>query len=110
MTVADRFDSVIRQRLRRHLLARGQTLATLLADVLAGKDKESVIAALGIAKPGIRPAEALRKALDQVESRRVLLDRGDDRFGRCDVCGLDLGTAALDEMAWADRCTAHAMV
>jgi hypothetical protein len=103
-----RFDVATRARLRRRLLARGGVLATLLADVLAGKDKTPALAALALLRPGIRPEEALRKALDQVEGRRILLDANDDRYGRCDVCGIDLGPAALDEMAWADRCAAHA--
>jgi len=95
-------------RLRRRLLARGGVLAALLAEILAGKDKAPTLGALGIAlRPGIRPEEALRKALDQVERRRVLLDAGDDRFGRCEVCGVDLGGSAVDEMPWADRCISH---
>ena len=107
-SLSRRYDSTTRSRLRHQLLARGQTLATLLAEVLAGKDKTPALAALGLLRPGIRPEEALRKALDQVEARRVLLDRDDDRFGRCDVCAADLGAAALGEMPWADRCAAHA--
>ena len=106
--LADRFDAVTRARWRRQLLARGHVLATLLADVLAGKDKGGTIAALGVARPGIRPEEALRKALDQIEARRVLLDRDDDQFGRCVVCAIDLGALALGEMPWADRCVGHA--
>lgn len=93
--------------MRSELLLRGRTLATLLADVLAGKRPPS-LAGLLAAKPGKRPEEVLRLALDQVESRRRLLDADDDRFGRCDVCGVDLGEAALGEMPWADRCQAHA--
>jgi hypothetical protein len=92
------------------LLQRGGVLATLLADVLAGKDKSATLAALGVAKPGLRPHEALRKALDQIEVRRILLDSGDDRYGRCDVCAVDLGGPALDEMAWADRCRSHSSI
>jgi hypothetical protein len=108
MIATPRFDHETRERLRHHLLHRGETLATLLADVLAGKDKTPLLVALGVLRPGIRPEEALRAALNQVESRRRLLVAGDDRYGRCDVCGADLGLAALDEMAWADRCAAHA--
>lgn len=89
-------------------MARGQTLATLLSDVMAGKHPPSLIALLA-AKPGKRPEEVLRLALDQVEARRGLLDADDDRFGRCDICGTDLGEVALGEMAWADRCAEHAM-
>ena len=93
--------------LRRDLMARGQTLATLLADVLAGKHPPE-LAALLAQKPGKRPEEVLRLALDQVEGRRRLLDSGDDRFGRCDRCGVDLGIARLREMPWGDRCAEHA--
>lgn len=109
-SLMDRFDPATRSRLRRHLLARGQKLATLLADVLAGKGNIASVEALVLLRPGIRPEEALRKALDQVEARRILLDRDDDRFGRCDICATDLGVTALIEMPWADRCAAHAGV
>ena len=101
-------DSSTRERLRHRLLGRGETLATLLAEVLAGKDKVSDLAVLGVLPPGIRPEDALRDALGQVESRRRLLVADDERYGRCDVCGIDLDLVALDEMPWADRCAAHA--
>ncbi|HEX3761455.1 MAG TPA: hypothetical protein VHW23_22315 [Kofleriaceae bacterium] len=94
-------------QLRRELMSRGLTLATLLSRVLAGK-RPPELAALLAQRPGRRPEEVLRLALDQVETRRDLLDRGDDRYGRCDTCGVDLGAAALGEMPWADRCQAHA--
>ena len=94
-------------RLRKHLMQRGQKLATLLSEVLAGKDKESELDRLLGAKPGMRPEERLRAALDQIEARRTLIDADDDRYGRCDVCGDDLGLAALEEMPWADRCQKH---
>jgi hypothetical protein len=98
-----------RTRLRRGLLDRGRVLATLLAEVLAGKRIEARLGTLGVdGKPGMRPEEKLRLALEQVEARRRLLDAGDDRFGRCDACGEDLGELALGEMPWADRCRAHA--
>lgn len=102
-----RFDSITLVRLRRDLMQRGKTLATLLAQVLAGK-RPPALAALLAQKPGARPEEVLRLALDQIEARRKLIDAGDDRYGRCDTCGLDLGAMALGEMPWADRCTAHA--
>ena len=104
-----RFDASTLVRLRRDLMRRGHVLATLLADVLAGKRPPSVMALL-VARPGLRPEQAVRLTLEQVEGRRRLLDAGDDRFGRCDVCAQDLGLAALGEMAWADRCAAHAAV
>jgi hypothetical protein len=101
-----RFDPSTRTTLRRDLMHRGMTLATLLTQVLAGR-RPPQIAALLAQKPGKRPEEVLRLALDQVELRRSLLDAGDDGFGRCDACGVDLGLAALVEMPWADRCRAH---
>jgi RNA polymerase-binding transcription factor DksA len=102
-----RLDSTTLAGLRSGLLRRGQTLATLLAEVLAGK-RPPALAELLAQKPGKRPEEVLRLALDQVEARRKLLDAGDDRYGRCDTCGVDLGLVALTEMPWADRCAAHA--
>lgn len=87
-------------------MKRGRDLAELLAQVLAGKKPPS-LAALLAARPGMRPEEALRMTLDAVEARRKLLDADDDRFGRCDICGADLGLAALGEIPWADRCAAH---
>ena len=102
-----RFAPALRKTLRAALMARGRTLATMLSDVLAGKRPPSAQAILD-AKPGKKPEDVLRLALDQVEGRRHLLDANDDRFGRCDVCGVDLGEAALGEMPWADRCAEHA--
>ncbi|HEX8114182.1 MAG TPA: hypothetical protein VF516_40915 [Kofleriaceae bacterium] len=102
-----RFAPEVLARLRRDLMRRGLTLATLLSQVLAGK-RPPELAALLAQRPGKRPEEVLRLALDQVEARRKLLDSGDDRYGRCDTCGVDLGAAALGEMPWADRCPAHA--
>ena len=96
-------------QLRRDLMRRGLTLATLLSGVLASK-RPPELAELLAQRPGRRPEEVLRFALDQVEARRKLLDSGDDRYGRCDACGIDLGTAALGEMPWADRCQAHAVM
>ncbi len=93
--------------MRHALLRRGQDLAELLAEVMAGKQPPR-LAALVAEQPGKRPDEVLRDALAQVEGRRQLLDADDDRFGRCDVCGADLGEAAVRELAWADRCAADA--
>jgi RNA polymerase-binding transcription factor DksA len=101
-----RFDAPTLAAFRAHLMERGRTLATLLSEVLAGKRPPAITALLD-AKPGMRPEEVLRMTLDQVEGRRKLIDAGDDRFGRCDVCGVDLGAPALGEMPWADRCATH---
>ena len=102
-----RFAPEISLRMRKALMSRGRTLATMLADVLAGK-RPPALESLLSQKPGARPEEVLRLALDQIEGRRKLIDADDDRYGRCDVCGEDLGEAALLEVPWADRCHAHA--
>ena len=111
-----RFDEVTRARLRVGLMRRGLDLATLLAEILAGKDKQTELEALGLdARPGARPEYveslydywAARAALEQIEARRRLLDASDDQYGRCDVCGVDLELAALGELPWADRCQRH---
>jgi RNA polymerase-binding transcription factor DksA len=101
-----RFDEETLRRLRRAIMARGQKLATMLSEVLAGKEPPALSLVDG--KPGMRPEEKLRYALDQIEARRKLIDAGDDRYGRCDICGEDLGLPALEELPWADRCAAHA--
>ena len=87
-------------------MERGRTLATLLSQVLAGKMHAADRAARREARHA--PEEALRMTLDQVEGRRKLIDADDDRFGRCDICDVDLGAPALGEMPWADRCEKHA--
>ena len=108
-TSALRFDDATRAVLRRRLLDRGRALATLLADVLAGKQDDRALRAVGLfAKPGLRPDEVLRAALDQVDGLRRLIDAGDDRYGRCGVCADDLGLVAITEVPWADACHAHA--
>jgi RNA polymerase-binding transcription factor DksA len=103
-----RFPPELVARLRRALLRRGRAIATALAEVLADEKRaERAMNVLGIDNPGVKPEEALRKALDQVERRRVLLDADDDRYGRCDICGLDVGETALVQLPWADRCAEH---
>lgn len=104
-----RFDEAARGRLRRALLKRGHTIATKLAEVLAGKDGERGLRALGLdAKPGMRPEEVLRAALDHVERLRKQVEADDDTYGRCWVCGTELPAAGLEEVPWADACPAHA--
>lgn len=105
--MAIRYDAATLATWRKQILERGRTLSILLSEVLAGKKPPAVTAMLD-AKPGKRPEEVLREALDQIEARRQLIDAGDDAFGRCDVCGKDLGELELGEMPWADRCRAHA--
>lgn len=105
--MAIRYDAATLARWRKHIMERGRTLSTLLSEVMAGKNPPGV-AALLAAKPGKRPEEVLRLAISEVEARRKLIDAGDDAFGRCDVCGKDLGEAELGEMPWADRCREHA--
>lgn len=101
-----RFDPATRARYRKALLRKGKQIADELAALLAGKDRKPRTHELPSAaqKPGIRPEEALRVYLDHVDGCRGLLDAEDDRFGRCGLCGIDLGPVALEQMPWADRC------
>jgi len=101
-------EEATRERLRRALLKKGMEIATLLADVLGGKDRTGALAALPAFtdKPGMRPEEKLRLYLDHVESRRTLLVEGDPRYGHCDKCNAELGLFELEEMPWADQCRA----
>lgn len=104
-----RFDDAARARLRRKLLDRGQVIATKLSEILNGKDALTGLRALGLdAKPGMKPEEVLRAALDHVEKLRKQVEAGDDAYGRCWVCGKDLGQAAMEEVPWADACGEHA--
>ncbi|MEO8701647.1 MAG: hypothetical protein ABI867_16495 [Kofleriaceae bacterium] len=75
--------------------------------MLSGLDRDATIIKLGIAQPGVSAEVAVRRALGRVDIQRKLLDAVDDRYGRCEVCGLDLGLVALREAPWADRCAAH---
>ena len=102
-----RFAAEPRAALRRALLRRGHTLAELLAQVMAGKRPPS-LAAMLVAKPGKRADEVLREALAHVDKLRARIDADDDSYGRCTICDVDLGEAALLEVPWADRCHAHA--
>jgi hypothetical protein len=103
-----RFTPEGRAWLRKQLLRRVHDLARRLSDVLAGLDGERHVRALGLsAQPGARPEELLRMALEQVETQRRWLDADDERYGRCEVCAIDLGEPSLREMAWADRCQVH---
>jgi RNA polymerase-binding transcription factor DksA len=101
-------DEQTRERLRKKLLKKGMEIATLLADVLAGKDRQRDLAALPAFtdKPGLRPEEKLRIYLDHVEARRVLLVDRDPSYGHCDKCNAELDLFELEEMPWADQCRA----
>ena len=104
-----RFPAADVGRLRRRLLDRGQAIATKLAALMSGADAGALARALGLTvKPGARPEEVLRLALDQVDGLRKLVDADDDRYGRCRECGVDLGLALMNEVPWADACPAHA--
>lgn len=106
--VAPRFDEPTVLRLRKRLMAKGHAIATLLADVLGGKDRGSEIRALQVDdKPGERVDEKLRRYLDLLESRRQLLDARSEAYGCCELCGLAVELPALEEMPWADRCMSH---
>lgn len=96
--------------LRSLVMKKGQAVANQLAEVLAGKGKDLDLGLFpdDAKKPGLRPEERLRLFLDHLEETRKRIDAQDDAFGRCTICGKDLGLAALRQMPWADRCQEHA--
>ncbi len=88
-------------------MEKGASIAETLADVLAGKSVDlTTVIRKQRAKPGARPEVRLRVFLDHVERCRRTIDAGDDSYGRCVVCGDDLGLVVLGEMPWADTCSA----
>lgn len=101
-----------RERYRRALLDKGLNVSTLLADVLAGKDRATALAAIPALsdKPGMRKEEKLRAYLDFIESRRLSLLADDGEFGTCTACGDELSEVELDELPWAYRCRACSTV
>ena len=105
----DRFSPEDHARLRARLMQRGGDLAAKLSEILAGQDGDTVVATLGLStKPGARPEEILRRALDDNEQLRRWLDDGDPRYGACGVCATPFSIEELRELPWADRCRAHA--
>ena len=90
-------------RVRSRLMAKGQNVASRLAEVLAGKDIN--LSALGDNNvKRLRPEERLRAFLDLINRKRQTLDNSPNDFGRCEACNADLGLVALQEMPWAERC------
>lgn len=49
--------------------------------------------------------DTLNEILGQVRRALDKLDEGD--YGRCDVCGEDIGAGRLEARPWASRCLRH---
>ena len=94
-----------RRGLKRKLLKKGQELASMLADVLAGKAPAGLASLAG--KPGERPEEKLRRYLNVIQSRVDAINAG-GAYGNCEPCGAEIPFAELDELPWADTCRACA--
>ncbi len=86
--------------LHHRLLAKGQEIAGMLSDLLAGK-KPSGLDLLE-ARPGETEEEKLHRYLDLIQSRIDAIQDG--TYGRCQVCGGQIPLAELDEVPWAERC------
>jgi RNA polymerase-binding transcription factor DksA len=91
-------------RLKQTLLKKGQELAEMLADVLAGNLPPALAAMAG--KPGEKPEEKLRRYLDKIQGCLKALREGG--YGRCEICGEEIRFEELDEMPWADTCSSCA--
>jgi len=87
------------------LLHKGKQVAELLEAVLWGKDVD--LACLPVpAGPGEDAELRLRSFLEQIDRAIKAFDT--DRYGRCEVCGVDLDPRAMGEQPWLASCPAHA--
>ena len=77
----------------------------MLEAVLSGKevDLSSLPVPVG---PNQDPELRLRNFLDQIDRAIQMFDT--DSFGRCQVCGIDLDRAALQQQPWLATCSVHA--
>jgi len=86
------------------LLHKGQDVADQLEAVLSGKEVN-----LDSLPPpflaGESPELRLRRFLDQID--RAIKAFDSDAFGRCEVCGINLSRAALQEQPWLATCPSH---
>jgi RNA polymerase-binding transcription factor DksA len=87
------------------LLHKGQDVADLLEALLSGKEVD--LAALPTpVGPGQDKELRLRSFLDQIDRAIKLFDT--DRFGRCEMCGIELERDVLAEQPWLATCPKHA--
>ena len=86
-------------RLKQKLSRKGQEVAQMLAELLAGQTPAGLA---DVVKPGETPEEKLRRFLDTIQARIKALRDGS--YGRCEVCGEELRFVELDELPWADTC------
>jgi hypothetical protein len=90
---------------KRALLGKGQDVARLLEEMLAGKEVDLGGVPLLAASD---EEQRLRQFLDLID--RGIKRTGTDKYGRCAVCGDALAAAVLDEQPWSERCAAHPVV
>jgi RNA polymerase-binding transcription factor DksA len=88
------------------LLHKSQEVSDLLEAVISGEtvDLTSLPAP---STPDQTPEFRLRSFLEQIERAIEAFDT--DAFGRCEVCGIDLARAALQQQPWLATCPAHAV-
>jgi RNA polymerase-binding transcription factor DksA len=87
------------------LLRKGKEVAELLEAVLWGKQVDlSCLPAP--ASPGEDPELRLRSFLAQIHRAIQAFDT--DRYGRCEVCGVDLDRRGMGQQPWLATCPPHA--
>jgi RNA polymerase-binding transcription factor DksA len=87
------------------LLHKGQDVADMLEAVLSGKNVD--LASLPVPfGPDQDPELRLRHFLDQIDRAIKMFDT--DAYGRCQMCGVDLDHAALQQQPWLAACPVHA--
>src|SRR3954465_7775493 len=92
------------------------------APLRAQVDEMSAPTELGNISFGKRVGEGTSQAVDRLsavpahaklldllaEVDRALAKLDDETYGRCDVCGDDIGAGRLEARPWATRCLRHA--
>ncbi len=87
------------------LLHKGQDVADLLEAILDGREVD-LTSLPPPTTPGETPEQRLRKFLEQIDRAIKAFDT--DRFGRCEICGVNLSRAALQQQPWLATCPSHA--
>jgi hypothetical protein len=91
-------------RLKRLILKKGAEVNEKLTALLAGQTPS--LHGLLDAKPGETPIERLQRFMKVLDDALARIREG--RYGTCSECGAELGYVALEQMPWADTCTACA--
>ncbi|HUS31361.1 MAG TPA: hypothetical protein VMZ53_22775 [Kofleriaceae bacterium] len=91
-------------RLKRLLLDKGRDISDKLSQMMAGK--KVTFEEMFKAQVGETPIERARRYLDLVDGRIKAINAG--TYGNCFLCETPLSYAELEQLPWAQYCTACA--